>query len=269
LEFQKKQGCGWPKLQRPSQAGWAGAVKPPERSDENSIKIGPLPLTNSLRGVFLSVSSQLPTFTVVSLLSPSCSMISPSRLPPNHYNEALDCLPNHSGLHQLLRRDRRVCPTFPAPKKPQLIPHSVQQRSNSGTCSIGIARIYGDINWDLTVYNCAASERQDFNIIATVKNAVMDKGESITVTSGIPQPIKITNVDNAPPFDYDIQVLQAPLDNPDVGMTKVQLTFEIEEAGLKWTTSDCSAGSVIFSAGWESWSCDYACNYTMTASREL
>jgi hypothetical protein len=153
--------------------------------------------------------------------------------------------------------------------KHQLTPHSVQQRSNSGTCSIGIARIYGDINWDLTVYNCAASERQDFNIIATVKNAVMDKGESITVTSGIPQPIKITNVDNAPPFDYDIQLLQAPLDNPDVGMTKVQLTFEIEEAGLKWTTSDCSAGSVIFSAGWESWSCDYACNYTMTASREL
>jgi hypothetical protein len=97
----------------------------------------------------------------------------------------------------------------------------------------------------------------------------MDKGESITVTTGIPQPIKITNVDNAPPFDYDVQELQAPLDNPDVGMTKVQLTFEIEEAGLKWTTSDCSAGSVIFSAGWESWSCDYACNYTTTASREL
>jgi hypothetical protein len=81
LEFQKKQGCGWPKLQRPSQAGWAGAVKPSERSDENSIKIGPLPPTNSLRGVFLSVSSQLPIFTVVSLLSTSYSITSPFRLP--------------------------------------------------------------------------------------------------------------------------------------------------------------------------------------------
>jgi hypothetical protein len=145
----------------------------------------------------------------------------------------------------------------------------VQQRANSGTCSIGIARIFGDINWDLTVYNVPASDRQDFNIIATMQNAVMDKGESITVTTGIPQPIKITNVDNAPAFDYDVQVLQAPLNNPDPGLTKVQLTFEIEEAGLKWTTEDCSAGNVIFSAGWESWSCDYACNYTTTASREL
>jgi len=113
-----------------------------------------------------------------------------------------------------------------------------------------------------------AAERQDINIIATVQNAVMDKGGSVTVSSGVPQPITITNVDNAPVFDYDVEVLQAPLDNPDVGITKVQLAFEVE-GGVKWTTEDCWAGSVIFSAGWESWSCDFACNYTVTSSREL
>ena len=120
----------------------------------------------------------------------------------------------------------------------------------------------------MTVYNVPASDRQDFNIVATLKNAVMDKGESITVTTA-PQPIKITNVDNAAVFDYDVQELRAPINNPDPGITKVKLTFEIPEAGLKWNTSDCYAGSVIYSAGWESWSCDYACNTTATAAREL
>ena len=118
------------------------------------------------------------------------------------------------------------------------------------------------------MYNVPAAERQEINVIATLDNAVMDKGQSVTVSSGVPQPITITNVDNAPPFDYDVQVLQAPLDNPDVGLTKVELSFEVED-GPKWTTADCWAGSVIFSAGWESWSCDFACNYTVTASREL
>ncbi|KAE9375894.1 hypothetical protein N431DRAFT_370828 [Stipitochalara longipes BDJ] len=145
---------------------------------------------------------------------------------------------------------------------------NIQQRAATGTCSIGIARIFGDINWDITVYNVPASDRQDINIIATLPNAVMDKGQSVTVSNGVPQPITITNVDNAPVFDYDVQVLQAPLDNPDAGITKVQLTFEVE-GGPKWTTKDCWAGSVIFSAGWESWSCDFACNYTVNSSREL
>jgi hypothetical protein len=166
----------------------------------------------------------------------------------------------------------RPAPQFPAPNTevmPQLIHHSIQQRASSATCSIGIARIFGDINWDITVYNCPASDRQDINVISTLPNAVMDKGQSVTVSSGVPHPITITNVDNAPVFNYDIQDLKAPLDNPDVGMTKVQLTFEIKDVGLKWTTKDCWAGSVIFSAGWESWSCNYACNLTTTASSEL
>jgi len=170
------------------------------------------------------------------------------------------------------RRVRPPSPLHPCPQKsPQLTNHhSIQKRAGASTCSIGIARVFGDINWDITVYNIEAANRQDINIIASPKNQVMDKGQSITIKDGVPQPITITNVDNAPVFDYDIEDLKAPLDNPDPGLTKVQLTFEIEEAGLKWTTKDCWAGSVIFSAGWESWSCDYACNLTSTASaREL
>jgi hypothetical protein len=144
----------------------------------------------------------------------------------------------------------------------------LHRRQSTGTCSIGIARLFGDINWDITVYNVAAADRQDFNIIATMQNAVMDKGQSVTV-QGPPQPITITNVDNAPVFDYDVPELQAEISDPGNGETKVQLQFEIPDSGLKWSTDDCYAGNVIFSAGWESWSCDYACNMTASAAREL
>jgi len=144
----------------------------------------------------------------------------------------------------------------------------LHERQSTGTCSIGIGRLFGDINWGITVYNVAAADRQDFNIIATMQNAVMDKGQSITVT-GVPQAITITNVDNAAVFDYDVPELRAPITDPDNGLTKVQLDFEIKDAGLKWSTDDCYAGSVIFSGGWESWSCDYACNLTAPAVKEL
>ena len=89
----------------------------------------------------------------------------------------------------------------------------------------------------------------------------MDKGQSITVSG-----ITITNVDNAPVFDYDVPELRAPLDDPANGVTKVQLEFQL--GSTKWTTDDCGAGNVIWSAGRESWSCDFACG-SVTAAREL
>jgi len=51
------------------------------------------------------------------------------------------------------------------------------------TCRIGIARKIGDINWDIKMYIVAKADRQDFNIAPTMKNAVMDKGQSVTVTA--------------------------------------------------------------------------------------
>jgi len=50
-------------------------------------------------------------------------------------------------------------------------------------------------------------------------------------------------------------------------MTKVDLSFEIKDTGVKWTTADCGAGNTIFSAGIESWSCDFACD--LSAAKEL
>jgi hypothetical protein len=90
-------------------------------------------------------------------------------------------------------------------------------------------------------------------------NANMGKGDSITVTQGVPHPITITNVDNAPVFDYDVPELRANMADPQTGLTKVQLKFEIPDQKLSWTSADCGAGSVVFSAGIESWSCDFAC----------
>ena len=84
----------------------------------------------------------------------------------------------------------------------------------------------------------------------------MDKGQSMTV-SGPSSTITITNVNNAPAFNYDVPELQAPLDDPANGITKVQLNFQY--GSTNWTTADCWPGNVIFSAGRESWSCDFAC----------
>ena len=113
----------------------------------------------------------------------------------------------------------------------------------------------GSINWDVTIYNVPQPERQDVNIVGTATFVPMDKGQSITVTG--PPTVTITNVDNAPVFTYDIPELQAPIADPSNGLTKVQLKFE--SGNNTWTTDDCGAGNVIFSAGRESWSCDFVC----------
>jgi hypothetical protein len=134
----------------------------------------------------------------------------------------------------------------------------INTRDSSGTCSIGIARFSGGSNWDVTVYNVPQSLRQDLNVIATVRNAQMGMGGSINITT-LAQPITITNIDNAPVFTYNEPVLQAPLSDPSNGITKVQLRFDIPKANLTWTTDDCGPGNVIFSAGRESWSCDFLC----------
>ena len=122
------------------------------------------------------------------------------------------------------------------------------------------------MTWDLTVYNVPQASRQTVNIIATMSNAVMDKGQSLNITTPL-QTIGITNIDNAPVFDYDIPELKAPLADPKNGITKIQLQFEVPAENLKWTTDDCSAGNTIFSAGRESWACDFPC--TIASAKEL
>jgi hypothetical protein len=97
-----------------------------------------------------------------------------------------------------------------------------------------------------------------------MKNAHMDKGDSITVNG--PQQITITNVDNAPAFNYDIPELKEPLNNPDTS-TKVKLQFEIKDTNVKWDTDACWASSVVFSGAWEAWSCDFSC--TLPHAKEL
>lgn len=134
------------------------------------------------------------------------------------------------------------------------------------TCSIGIGRQFGSISWDVTVYNVAQPYRQDFNIIATLHNADMDKGSSLTIPNA-PQTIVITNVDNAPVYEYDLPDLKADF-AANNGDTKVQLEFAVKDAGLKWTTDDCGPGSVVFSGGRESWSCDFPCTLA-AAAKEL
>ena len=137
---------------------------------------------------------------------------------------------------------------------------------SDGTCSIGIGRESWTTTWDVTVYNVPQPLRQDINIIATLKKAEMDKGQSITV-SWPAQAITITNIDNAPAFDYDVPEVRAPIADPNTGKTKVQLQFEIKDANVKWTSDDCSAGNVVRSGGRESWSCNFPC--TVSQAKEL
>lgn len=77
--------------------------------------------------------------------------------------------------------------------------------------------------------------------MGTLSLALMDKGDSITV-KGLPQDVKITNVDNAPVFTYDNPVLVAPLDNPKA-VTKVKLQFEMGDSN--WDTDSCYAQPTV------------------------
>ena len=122
----------------------------------------------------------------------------------------------------------------------------------------------GRVQWDVTVYNVPQSQRQDVNIIATMKNAHMDKGQNITIQTPI-QAVTISNIDNAPVFTYDEPVLVAPLNDPANGITKVELAFQV--GATNFTTADCSPGNAIFAGGRESWSCDFACS--IPSAKEL
>ncbi|TVY39333.1 hypothetical protein LOCC1_G008517, partial [Lachnellula occidentalis] len=132
-------------------------------------------------------------------------------------------------------------------------------RDAAVNCSIGLARWSGTTIWTLTVYNVPQALRQDNTVIATLKNQNMGLGDSITVSDGVAHPITITNVDNVAAFDYDTQDVRASMTDPETGRTKVKLGFEIKETETSWTTDDCGAGSVVYAAGIESWSCDFTC----------
>lgn len=89
--------------------------------------------------------------------------------------------------------------------------------STAKNCSIGIGRVSFRDTWDLTVYNVPLSEkRQDWNVITTLKKQPMSKGETITIptSAGVSQAITISNVDNAPVFDYDVPELRADWEEP-------------------------------------------------------
>lgn len=139
------------------------------------------------------------------------------------------------------------------------------QRRDS-TCSLGIGRQFATTIWDATVYNVPQAQRQDFDIIGTLRNAPMDKGQNLTLTSTSIPAITITNIDNAVVFDYDTQDLNASISDVNTGKTKVRLSFELA-GGAKWTTDNCTAGSVVISAGRESWSCEFAC--PLSSAKEL
>lgn len=94
----------------------------------------------------------------------------------------------------------------------------------------------------------------------------MDKGQNLTLTSISIPAITITNIDNAVVFNYDSQELNASISDVNTGKTKVQLSFELA-GGTKWTTDNCTAGSVVISAGRESWSCDFPCS--LVSAKEL
>ena len=147
------------------------------------------------------------------------------------------------------------------PKTQKLISHhriENTKRASPGTCSLGIARWYGSISWDITIYNVRQADRQDANIIATLKNASMDKGQSLTIPSPASN-VTITNVDNAPAFDYNSQVVNASMTDPATGETKVLLDFALQSGNVTWSTKDCSPIDVVFTGGREGWSCDFAC----------
>ncbi|XMA10901.1 hypothetical protein WAI453_003692 [Rhynchosporium graminicola] len=133
---------------------------------------------------------------------------------------------------------------------------NLSKRAEYRTCSLGIGRQFADIYWDVTIYNVAQPKPQDFNIMAQLKMAKMDKGDSIAV-SWPPHTINITNVDNAPVFTYNEPNLKAEFTDFEPGETKVALQFQVGTS--KWTTDDCSASSVVFSAGREGWACNFPC----------
>ena len=118
------------------------------------------------------------------------------------------------------------------------------------------------LNWDITVYNVPQPQRQDVNIIATLKNAHIGKGESVTVQSPA-KAITITNVDNAPVFAYATSVVKASFADPQTGVPKVQLRFDIKDGNVTWTTDDCGTVNVAFSAGREGWTCDFPCSISL------
>ncbi|KAH8593810.1 hypothetical protein B0O99DRAFT_626225 [Bisporella sp. PMI_857] len=140
------------------------------------------------------------------------------------------------------------------------------KKDNTGTCSIGIGREMNSINWDITVYNVPQLQRQDVNIIATLKHVPMPKGGSVTVPSPA-KAITITNVDNAPVFTYDEPVIKAPFLDPKTGVTNVELKFEIKDGNVTWTSDDCGPVNVAFTGGREGYSCDFPC--TVSLEREL
>lgn len=136
----------------------------------------------------------------------------------------------------------------------KLIQHSLEKRA--GTCSVGIGRQFADVHWDVTVYNVPQPKPQDVNIIATLRNTKMDKGESLSVKWDS-NTMNITNIDNAPVFTYNEPNLKGSFVDFGPGETKVELEFQV--GSTKWTTDDCSASSVVFSAGREGWACDFPC----------
>jgi len=144
----------------------------------------------------------------------------------------------------------------------------IEKRQSTGTCSVGIARWFGSISWDATVYDVPQAFRQLDNVIGTITNAEMDKGQSITIQSSA-SALTITNVDNAPVFDYNDPLLNASISDPATGQTKVRLEFSLESGNHTWSTDDCYAGSVVFSAGLESWSCDFPCSVEAPQVKEL
>lgn len=139
--------------------------------------------------------------------------------------------------------------------KRDLEPELELAERSGNTCSIGIGRVSGSINWDATIYNVPQAERQNVNIVGTATFVSMDKGQTMTVTG--PPTVTVTNVDNAPVYTYNEPELMAPLSDLANGLTKVELHFS--SGNTNWTIADCGAGNVIFSAGRESWSCDFAC----------
>jgi len=94
----------------------------------------------------------------------------------------------------------------------------------------------------------------------------MGKGDSIKVPSPAKE-ITITNVDNAPTFAYNEPELKATFADPKTGMPKVTLKFEIKDGNTTWTTEHCGTVNVAFSAGRESWSCNFPC--TVSLEKEL
>lgn len=191
-------------------------------------------------------------------------ILNSSNLSQNQH-EALRRPARCAGVQRRLRRSRRrVSPGWLLLlnlRRTRLTLPSAKTARDTSTCSLGIGRVAGSISWDITVYNVPQAARQDDHIVATAKNQIMDKGQSVTVNG-----ITITNKDNAPVFDYDVQELRAPLSDPANGVTKVELDFVMGDT--KWTTADCWAGNIIFSAGRESWSCDFPCGSSQVA-REL